>query len=117
MHAFDRPVVEAGDAESAAVTHTAIDDLPRVGEIVFVVPDHLEHIAEVFRLRVADAKGRQAGETFAVTAANTGIGGGIRHLGELTCSEPRGAAEEGAARSVETENEGRGVAMRGRGST
>ena len=39
MHAADRPVVEAGDAERAAVAHALAQDAQRVRQLAAVVPD------------------------------------------------------------------------------
>ena len=57
MHAVDRPVVEAGDAERAAIAHALAEDFPCVGRVVAVLPRDLEHVAEVTRLAAGHAKG------------------------------------------------------------
>ena len=39
VHAFDGPIVEARDAQRAAVAHAPAQDFPGVGEIVAILPD------------------------------------------------------------------------------
>ena len=55
VDAGDRPVVEAGDTERAAVAHALAQDAPRVRQVAAVLPDDLRHVAVVVRLLLADA--------------------------------------------------------------
>ncbi len=72
MGTLDSPIVEAGDAEGAAVAHAAGDDFPSVGEVVAVFPDDSEHVAEVLRFGVTEAEGGEAGEALAEGRAGEG---------------------------------------------
>ena len=69
VHAVDRPVVEAGDAERAAVAHAFREHVPRVQGMGAVGPRHLGHVAIVVRLLVPDAVRRQADPKLAVPTA------------------------------------------------
>ena len=55
VHAGDRPVVEAGDPERAAVAHALAQDPQREREVAAVLPDRLGDAAVVVRLLLADA--------------------------------------------------------------
>ena len=59
VHAVDGPVVQAGHAEGAPVAHALGEDLPGVLRVAPVVPRHLDHLAVVVGLLLADAVGRR----------------------------------------------------------
>ena len=59
VHTVDRPVMQAGDAQRAAVAHALGHHLPRVAKVVLVFPDNLEHVAKMLRLCQANAKRQQ----------------------------------------------------------
>ena len=59
VHTVDRPVMQAGDAQRAAVAHALGHHLPRVAKVVLVFPDNLEHVAKMLRLGQANAKRQQ----------------------------------------------------------
>src|SRR5665213_3628279 len=56
MDAFNGPIMEARHAEGATVANALAQDLPRVGEIVAVLPNHAGHVAKMFRLGLAQTK-------------------------------------------------------------
>ena len=56
VDAVDRPVVQARDAERAAVAHAAAQHLPGVAEVVAVLPRDARHVAKVVRFRLAEAE-------------------------------------------------------------
>src|SRR5690606_7389719 len=62
MRALHGPIVQPSDAERAAIAHALADDLPRVAEIVAVLPHDLRHVAEVLRLHLTHAKWHPGGE-------------------------------------------------------
>src|SRR5438067_2392233 len=57
MNAVNRPIVKPGHAERAAVADTLAQDFPGVTEIVAIFPCDLGHVAEMFGLGLAEAKG------------------------------------------------------------
>ena len=59
MRAGDGPVVQSSDAERAAIAHALGDDLPRVAEVVAVLPDDADHVAEMLGLGAANAEGQE----------------------------------------------------------
>src|SRR6185436_19442264 len=67
VSAFDRPVVQARNPESAAVTDTLGNDLPGITKIVAVFPNDFRHIAEMLRLALANSEGNESpGARFAI---------------------------------------------------
>ncbi len=55
VHAGDRPVVEAGNAERASVAHALAQDAPRKRQVAPVVPHGRGHVAVVMRLLLSRA--------------------------------------------------------------
>src|SRR5918994_729670 len=60
MHARDRPVVKAGDAERAPVAHTLAENAPRVPKVAAVLPDGPGDLGVVIGLRLACAVGLES---------------------------------------------------------
>ena len=56
MRAFDRPIVQPGDAQCATIAHTAGENFVSVREIIAILPDDLQHVAEMLRFRLAEAE-------------------------------------------------------------
>ena len=56
MHAVDRPIVEPGDAQRAAIAHAAAQNLPGVRQVVAILPHDLGHVAKVLRFSAAQAE-------------------------------------------------------------
>ena len=56
MRPLHGPIVQARHAERAAVAHAASDHFPRVGQVVLVLPNDMEHVAEVLRFCEANAE-------------------------------------------------------------
>src|SRR4051812_45730431 len=56
MDSLDRPVVKAGNAESAAIADSLAENFPGVREIVAISPDDLRHVAKMLRLGLAKAE-------------------------------------------------------------
>ncbi len=88
----ERPVVEAGDAERAAVAHALAQDAPRVRQVVAVLPDGLDHLVVVVRLLLADPVRLEADPEVALRAlGRLDLGRGLPgHGGALLSARGRG---------------------------
>ena len=98
VHAVDGPVVEAGHAEGAPVAHPLRQHVPGVAGVVEVGQRHLDHLAVVVGLGLADAVGRQPGPQVGAQrqVLAQALGGGSAGTGRVGHpGQPRAAAATG----------------------
>ncbi len=109
VNAGDGPVVQAGDAEGAAVADAAGDNPPRVTGIVAVAPGDDEHVAEMPWLPPAQAEGQETrqpvkrAEAHAMRVARRGNRRGLVRVGLLAGEHAWRRAEDGS-RKEKTES-------------
>jgi hypothetical protein len=65
--------VKARHAERATIAHAPSDHFPRVGKIVPVLPNDMEHVAKVLRFGQANAE-RHATFEFLTESSADGVG-------------------------------------------
>ena len=73
MRSLHGPIMQARHAERATIAHAASDHFPRVGKVVPVFPNNMEHVAKVLRFGKADAE-RQATLEFLTEISANGVG-------------------------------------------
>ena len=56
MRSLDRPIVQASDAQRAAIANPAAQNFPGVGKIIFIFPNDFRHVAKMFRFRLPKAE-------------------------------------------------------------
>ena len=60
MHTLDRPIVESSDAQGTAIAHPAAKHLPRIRQIVPILPNNRCHVAKMLWFGLAKAEGDEA---------------------------------------------------------
>ena len=86
MRSLHGPIVQAGHAERATIAHAASDHFPRVGKVVPVFPNNMEHVAKVLRFGQANAE-RDATFEFLTESSADGVGcfHHIKKLPKILC--------------------------------
>jgi hypothetical protein len=74
MNTVEHVVAQPVGTQRAAVAHSVLENLPRVGEVVLVLPKDAEHLAVVARLGLAHQAERNRRESRVSLEFNLAIG-------------------------------------------